>query len=52
LKQYGFKLTYSIKAKDKDAAVEKFIDDGQDLHEAAGSDMHELTEEEIKEYGV
>lgn len=50
-KQFGFKITYAVKAKSKEEAINKFIDTGLDLHELAGTEIHELDPEEIKQYG-
>jgi len=52
MKQYGFKLTYAVFAKDKDEAIKKFLNEGPDLHEQVGYDMDELTKKQIKEYGL
>ena len=51
-KQFGFKLTYAVRAKDKEDAIKKFLNEGPDLHEQVGYDMRELTDKEIKEYGL
>ncbi len=51
-KQFGFKLTYACYAKDKEHAIEVFLDEGPDLHEQVGYDMKELSDKEIKEYGL
>lgn len=52
MKQFGFKLTFSVEAKDKSDAIQKFLDAGFYPDEQIGNDMHELTKEEIKEYGL
>ena len=50
-KQFGFKITFSVIAETKDQAIDKFLDSNLDLHELAGTEIHELDPEEIKEYG-